>query len=219
MASQNIDLLAIVFQTEWSTAAFLFNKMDPQDLRSLQILEELVTEESLSQRDLAKRLNISLGLANSFIKRLVKKGYIKITTVPRNRVKYMLTPQGFAEKSRLTYRFIRYSLKFYKQALGNLQTVLHDLEEENVSKVVFYGAGDLAEIGFLSLKATSITLAGVIDDFRAGETFFGHTIRSPDELKNLDYDRIILTVIESKEPIVHKLLERKILNEKIIILE
>jgi len=72
--------------------------MDPQDLRSLQILEEIGNTHSPSQRYLARKLNISLGLANSFIKRLAKKGYVKITTIPRNRVKYMLTPQGFAEK-------------------------------------------------------------------------------------------------------------------------
>ena len=193
--------------------------MDPQDIRSLQILEELQGKESTSQRDLAKKLNISLGLANSFIKKLTKKGYIKITTVSRNRVKYMLTPQGFAEKSRLTYRFIRYSLKFYKQAIGNLQAVLNDLEKKNVNRVVFYGTSELAEIAFLSLKATNIKLAGVIDEFRAGETFLGHSIRSMDELRSLDYDRVILTVIESKEAIVDKLLEQKILKEKIIMLE
>ncbi|RLB29554.1 MAG: transcriptional regulator, partial [Deltaproteobacteria bacterium] len=64
--------------------------MDPQDIRSLQILEEIENNYSPSQRDLARKLNISLGLVNSFMKRLAKKGYVKITTVPKNRVKYML---------------------------------------------------------------------------------------------------------------------------------
>ena len=193
--------------------------MDPQDIRSLQILEEIHNNHSPSQRYLARKLNISLGLVNSFIKRLAKKGYVKITTIPRNRVKYILTPKGFAEKSRLTYEFIQYSFHFYKEALGNLQDLLNKFEKSGVKKVVFYGAGDLAEIAFISLKATDITLIGVVDDVKKREKFLDYTIRSIAELNKLDFDMIIITTIESKEAIFNKLLQKKIPIEKIIMLE
>ena len=74
--------------------------MDPKDLRTLKILEKVDNDSVPSQRDLARDLNISLGLVNSFIKRLVKKGYFKARHVPRNRIRYFLTPKGAAEKSR-----------------------------------------------------------------------------------------------------------------------
>ena len=61
--------------------------MDNQDLRTLKILEEIDKENAPSQRELAKELNISLGLVNSFIKRLVKTGYFKITNIQKNRIK------------------------------------------------------------------------------------------------------------------------------------
>jgi len=77
--------------------------MDPKDIRTLKILEQVDNGKTPSQRDLAGELNISLGLVNSFIKRLVKKGFVKIRTVPKKRLKYILTPHGAAEKSRLTY--------------------------------------------------------------------------------------------------------------------
>ncbi len=51
--------------------------MDTEDLRILKILEEIDTDHTPSQRELAKKLNISLGLINSFINRLGRKGYFE----------------------------------------------------------------------------------------------------------------------------------------------
>jgi len=193
--------------------------MDPQDIRYLQILEEIENSYSPSQRDLARKLNISLGLVNSFIKRLAKKGYVKVTTIPKNRVKYILTPQGFAEKSRLTYEFIQYSLRFYKKALVNIQDLLNEFERIGITKVVFYGANDLAEIAYISMKATNVTLVGVIDDSKKGKTFQGYTVKSLSELGALDFDRVIITSLDSKEAIYTTLIENKIPKGRIITLE
>jgi len=193
--------------------------MDPQELRSLKILEEIGNTHSPSQRYLARKLNISLGLANSFVKRLAKKGYVKITTVPKNRVKYMLTPQGFAEKSRLTYEFIQHSLSLYKEALKKFEGLLNELEERNIRKVILYGASDLAEITYVSLKANNIKLVGVVDDTKRGTKFLDFTIRSTSDLKDLEFDSIIIATLESKEHMVKKLVEKNIPREKIIMLE
>ena len=193
--------------------------MDPQDFKSLQILEEIGNTHSPSQRYLARKLNISLGLANSFVKRLAKKGYVKITTVPRNRVKYMLTPQGFAEKSRLTYEFIQHSLSLYKEALKKFEGLLNELEERNIRKVILYGASDLAEITYVSLKANNINLVGVVDDTKKGSQFLDFTIQSTSDLKDLEFDSIIIAALESKDHTVKKLVEKSIPREKIIMLE
>jgi DNA-binding MarR family transcriptional regulator len=193
--------------------------MDPQDLRSLQILEEIDNTHSPSQRYLANKLNISLGLANSFIKRLARKGYVKITTIPRNRVKYILTPQGFAEKSRLTYEFVHYSFNLYKEAVKKVRDLLNNLEKKNVKKVVIYGANDLAEITSISLQTMDIKLAGVVDDSKNGRKFLDFTIRTLAELREMDFDRIIITGLESKETVVKRLNAMKVPKEKIVTLE
>jgi len=193
--------------------------MHPQDIKSLQILEEIDNSHSPSQRDLARRLDMSLGLVNSFIKRLARKGYLKVTTIPRNRVKYILTPMGFAEKSRLTYEFIQYSFHFYKRALGNFQSLLNELEKKGVKHLVFYGANDLAEIAFISLKATDIKLVGIVDDLRQGGKFLDFTVKSTGELSTLEFDRIIITTVDSKQAIYNKLREKKIPDQRIIMLE
>ena len=80
--------------------------MDSKNLKTLQLLEAIAADKPTSQRELSDVLQISLGLVNSFIKRLVKKGYCKVTTVPKNRVKYMLTPAGAMGNTRLTDEYI-----------------------------------------------------------------------------------------------------------------
>jgi len=72
--------------------------MDTQDIRTLKLLEEIDKDYTQSQRDLSNKLDISLGLVNSFVKRLANKGYFKITMIPKNRVKYILTQKGLWKK-------------------------------------------------------------------------------------------------------------------------
>src|SRR5207253_9651748 len=69
--------------------------------RELRVLEAISANERTTQRGLAAPLGIALGLANLYLKRLVRKGYIRCVTVPSNRVLYLITPQGIAEKPRL----------------------------------------------------------------------------------------------------------------------
>jgi DNA-binding MarR family transcriptional regulator len=113
--------------------------MKTQDIRALKILERVNGDCLSSQRDLARDLNISLGLVNSFIKRLAHKGYVKATTIPPKRIRYIITPKGMAEKSRLTYRYIQFSYHYYRQARQKLKTLFSTLEKSGVRRVVFYG--------------------------------------------------------------------------------
>ena len=191
--------------------------MDPQDIRSLQLLEEIENNYGPSQRDLARKLNISLGLVNSFIKRLATKGYVKITTIPRNRVRYILTPKGFSEKSRLTYEFIQYSFHFYKKAVMDLHDLVDEFRKRDVKKVVLFGANDLAEIASISLRGTDIELIGVADDERAGEEFLGFRVKSVKELKKAYFERVIITRVDSEELGLQKLLQNEIPREKIVL--
>ena len=178
--------------------------MDPKDIRTLKILEKVDNEIVPSQRDLARELNISLGLVNSFLKRLVKKGYFKARHIPKNRMRYYLTPQGASEKTRLTYEYIQYSYNFYKQARQKLRDLYSGLEKQGVSRIVFYGAGDLAEIAYLSLQETNIELVAVFDDEKIGKRFMRYTVVHPDRLTWLSFDRILITSMISAELILQK---------------
>jgi DNA-binding MarR family transcriptional regulator len=170
--------------------------MGPEELRTLKLLEELEKDHAPSQRDLARTLDVSLGLVNSFLKRLVSKGYFKVTTIPKNRVRYILTPKGAAEKTRLTLEYIQYSLQFYKSARANLQALFHELAESGARRVALYGTGDLAEIVYITLKEAGMELVGVADEARAGKRFLGHTVLPAPGLAGLPVDRIVLATLD-----------------------
>jgi DNA-binding MarR family transcriptional regulator len=169
--------------------------MDHQDLRTLKLLEEIDKEETPSQRDLSRKLNISLGLVNSFIKRLSQKGYCKVATIPKNRVRYLLTPKGAAEKTRLTYEYIQSSVIFYRDARQKVRQLFSDLTNEGVRTICFYGVSDLAEIAYLSMQETSIHLSAIIDDEKIGEIFLRKFVVGSDQITKLTCDRILVTDI------------------------
>jgi DNA-binding MarR family transcriptional regulator len=190
--------------------------MDTQDLRTLKILQEFNADDSPSQRYLSKKIDISLGLVNSFLKRLAKKGYFKITTIPRNRVKYILTPKGTLEKSRLTYEYIQHSFKYYRDARYKMKHQFKSLENEGNKKIVFYGVGDLAEIAYVSLLETSMNLMAVVDPQKAGNNFLGKKVRDVDSLGNLSFDKILITTINSLEDAEQLMSRQNIKRNKII---
>jgi len=189
--------------------------LQPQELRTLKILEAVEQEEAPSQRELARRLNVSLGLVNAFVKRLVNKGYFKVTTIPKNRVRYILTPKGAAEKTRLTYHYIQHSLVFYKEARQKLRNLFFEFEKNGVKKIAFYGTGDLAEIAYVSLQGLDISLVAVLDRDKDGEKFFGQTIRAVSDLPDTEFDKILLTVSKEADHVVSELVDQGIPSEKI----
>jgi len=190
--------------------------MDPKDIRTLKILEKVDGDMVPSQRDLARELNISLGLVNSFIKRLVKKGYFKARHIPKNRMRYFLTPKGASEKTRLTYEYIQHSYNFYKDARQKLRNLYIELENQRVSNLVFYGASDLAEIAYVSLQETRIKLIAVVDDEKKGKRFMGFTVEHSDRLSSLSFDRILITSLNSTEHILQTIASLGIPDETVV---
>lgn len=193
--------------------------MDTQDFRTLQLLEEIDRSSAPSQRDLAKKLNISLGLVNSFIKRLAQKGYFKVTTIPKNRVKYILTPKGAAEKTQLTYEYIQYSYRYFKEARRKLKQLFTTLDESGAHRIAFYGVGDFAEIAYLSLQDTTLELKAVVDDRKSGEKFFGMTILTLERLEILSFDKLLITKVDYHDRTYERLMRHGIQKHDIVILQ
>jgi len=167
--------------------------MKPEHVKELEILNELSKGQHTTQRALSRRLGIALGLTNAFIKRLTRKGYIKITTLPRNRIKYLLTPKGFLEKSRLTLEYIQYSYSFYKEARRSITAYLSSLAERSQTRIALVGTGELAELTYLSMQEVGLGPAAVIDEKKVGRNFFGRTIVAMKDISTDDFDRILVT--------------------------
>jgi predicted transcriptional regulator len=95
--------------------------MDIEAHRDLKLLEAVEQDSRVTQRGLAGKLGIALGLTNIYLKRLVRKGYIKCVNVQSNRITYLITPRGITEKARLTYEFMDYSLHLYGEVRQHLR--------------------------------------------------------------------------------------------------
>jgi len=190
--------------------------MDQDELRTLKLLEAVDSREPPTQREMARDLDISLGLVNAFVKRLAKKGYFKITHIPKKRVKYLLTPKGALEKSRLTYRYIRYSVGFYREIREMLVTLFGRLENEGVRRITLYGCGEVAELAHLFLQNTSIRLTGVFDDKYEGQKFFGHMVKSYEQLGNDGYEYVLLTHTEDIQNHFDRLVSIGVAPERIL---
>lgn len=145
--------------------------LDPY--RSYLLLSEISGEQTLSQREISRRLGIAVGLVNSYLKNLVAKGYVRVKNFPRNRYAYLLTPQGIAEKSRLAYQHLSYFTNLYTVARQDYLDLFRRLEASGVREVAFCGVDEVAEIAYLSLRETGIRLVAVLDDERSGSDFFG----------------------------------------------
>lgn len=168
------------------------NGMDDEARRNLHILEEVSKNHQISQRALSERLGVALGLTNLYLKRLIKKGYIKAKGIPGKRYLYYLTPTGFTEKTSLSVRYMQFSWNFFQAIRGQWREQFDRLKEQGVGQVVLYGTNELAELAYLSLRESALQVVAVVDDERAGSNFCGHTVEPLAALNRLRYDRVIL---------------------------
>ena len=188
--------------------------MKPEDVKELEMLNELSKGEHTTQRALSRRLGIALGLTNAFIKRLTRKGYIKITTLPRNRIKYLLTPKGFLEKSRLTLEYIQYSYSFYKEARKSITAYLSSLKEKSQARIAIVGTGELAELTYLSMQEVALAPAAVIDEGKIGRKFFGNAIVGMKDISVDSFDKILVTDTNVQITRFPRILDVRTINDK-----
>jgi DNA-binding MarR family transcriptional regulator len=183
--------------------------------KSLQILDELSHNDSLTQRDLSSRLGIALGLVNSYIKNLAAKGYITVKSIPTKRYAYYLTPKGFSEKTRLTYDLLQDYTRIYREAKNNLKIVFQRIQAAGMRRIIFAGSDEVAEIAYITLQDTAIKLVGVVDIGETGKLFFNNEIKSIDSLRSMEYDCILVASYLKKEELYQALLHSGI-NKKYI---
>jgi len=192
--------------------------MDKEDLHILRLMGEIDRNGNHSQRELSSRLNISLGLVNTFLKRLVSKGYFKVKTMPRNRVKYFLTPEGLTRKSKLTVEYLRYSVNFYKDIKNLILKKYKEMEKNNVRSIFFCGTGEVAELAYLYLQLSNIQLADIIDDKQNGKKFFDFRIKGFDRIHQEDWDMVLLTRLEDADQDIKSLMEKNVNRDRIAII-
>jgi DNA-binding MarR family transcriptional regulator len=139
----------------------------------LDLLNSVERDGGQSQRRLASDLGIALGLVNAYLRRCVKKGLLKVTEVPTRRYMYFLTPQGFAEKSRLTVEYLSVSFGFFRRAKAECGLLFNSVAERSLQRVALAGISDLAEIAMICAVDTGVKVVAVVDDRATVSTFIG----------------------------------------------
>jgi DNA-binding Lrp family transcriptional regulator len=169
--------------------------MDIEDHRDLKLLEAVEQDSRVTQRGLASKLGIALGLTNIYLKRLVRKGFIKCVNIRSNRISYLITPRGIAEKARLTYEFMDYSLHLYGEVRQHLRGVLQECAAAD-RRVAIYGRGEAAELAYLSLKEFGLEPVAIFD-VEGGREFLGIPVQPVRDHERVVYDLMIVATLES----------------------
>jgi DNA-binding MarR family transcriptional regulator len=157
-----------------------------------RILDEVSKNGDVTQRSLSLRLGVALGLTNLYVRRLGKKGYIKIVNLKANRLRYELTPSGLAQKTALAFQYVQDSYVFYREARKSLTKTFDGIKSEGARSVVLYGTGDLAEIALLSLQEAQLDVVGVVSTRHVEQSLCGREVRPPASLSATAYDRIVV---------------------------
>jgi DNA-binding MarR family transcriptional regulator len=167
----------------------------PSDsMRDLQLLEEIERNPRISQRDLSNKFGIALGVTNACIKRMARRGLIKLKGIPPRRIAYYLTPKGFAEKTKLTLSFFSYNIHHYTEMKRQISKKFLEMQNDGVKRVAFYGVSDEMEVAYITLQGLDMELVGLVDEEKnRGEKVFGYEVIGPREVEKLNPDAILIT--------------------------
>lgn len=177
--------------------------MHRQNERNLAILTAIGDGAPVTQRALAEQLGVALGLANLCLKRLASKGLIKVVEFPakpsaRKRLRYVLTPKGAAEKARLSYEYMVYSLRLFRRTRGNLRETMARFHADGMKRFALCGVGEAAELAYLTLREFGLEPVGIFDR-EAGGQFLGFPVRPLSDLAAEDVDGVVVATFDRPE--------------------
>lgn len=187
--------------------------MDVEAHRDLRLLEAVHEDSRVTQRGLASHLGIALGLANIYLKRMIRKGFIKVVNVQPNRITYLITPRGIAEKARLTYEFMDYSLHLYGEVRQHLRDAMRDCAAAG-QRVAICGRGEAAELAYLSLKESGLEPVAIFDR-EGGHQFLGIPVRPLHEHNQTEFDLIIVATLDPANTWTTELIDAGVPEEKL----
>jgi DNA-binding MarR family transcriptional regulator len=155
-----------------------------------RILAEIETGNGTSQRLLARRTGMALGLTNVVLNSLVRSGWVRVARVD-GRVRYALTPEGVAEHTRISTAYFAYATRFYIEARTRVGQRLSHLSQAwaadrpGPKRVAFYGAAEVGEMGYACVQETDLVVTAVFDG-NGRRRFFGTPVRPLDRLESPD---------------------------------
>jgi len=120
--------------------------------REFELVNIVGAQLAANQRDLSRHMNLSLGMTNMLLRRLVTKGYIRIKQLDQRKVEYLLTPKGFAEKMRKSVNYTLKTINSIGLIKKNILSILKDLYAKGARKFYILGESDLGGLIEMTLQ-------------------------------------------------------------------
>lgn len=174
----------------------------------LGLLEQVERDGGQTQRHMASELGVALGLVNAYLKRCVKKGLMKVSEAPARRYAYYLTPQGFAEKARLSVDYFSHSFSLFRQARAQYAELFNLATGQGFGRIVLAGFSDLAEIATICALEGAVTVVAVVDASCARSNFAGVPVFASFDELTMPFDAVVITAFPNAGEVLREARER-----------
>jgi DNA-binding MarR family transcriptional regulator len=167
----------------------------PQEMRELNLLQELEKNPVISQRELSHKFGIALGVTNACLKRMARRGWIRIMNLDHRRIGYYLTPKGISEKTKLSLHLISWTVRHYSMLKDIIGERLLEIQNKGIERIVFYGVSDEMEVAYITLQGVKIKLVGIVEDdekFKP-QIIFGYELEPVSRIQELKPQGVLIT--------------------------
>jgi DNA-binding MarR family transcriptional regulator len=114
--------------------------------RDLSLLETIEHDPDVSQATLATQLGVAIGTVNWHLKRLIAKGYVKVTHAERRKLRYIITAEGLALRARLMVDYVEQQFNLYRRVRQKVKEYIEAVQKDGFDRVKLVGEGDVADI-------------------------------------------------------------------------
>jgi DNA-binding Lrp family transcriptional regulator len=166
-----------------------------KELTDYNILKTIESDSTVSQRGLSSQMEINVASVNFALKRLIKKGFIKMVGVNPRRIRYHITPEGIRKKTQLAYRFFSRNFHFYKEIRNDIESRIAKAANGMETGIAIYGVGELSEIAYMVVSLMKWRFIGFFLDGSkiTNEEIFGHQVQKLESLKEVQPCLLLLT--------------------------
>jgi hypothetical protein len=142
-----------------------------------------------------------LGVTNACLRRMARKGWIRIRDLNPRRIGYYLTPKGMVEKTRLTIHLISFRVQHYSELKRVIANRLLEMQRDGRQRIVFYGVSDEMEVAYITLQGVNLKLVGIVEDDEkvTPQIVFGYEIEPVSRIQELKPDAILITSLTGNE--------------------
>lgn len=180
------------------------------------LLNEVEKNPQISQRSLSRKIGTSLAVTNALMKRVIGKGWVRIQGLKPRNIAYLITPRGFREKGKVTYRFLKRTFILYREAKAIFERELAVLKEKGCKTLFVVGSGDELEVFNIVSQNLDLQVSAILDMSKEENGSFFHVPVFP--RKGIFYLRllqVLFPIAGLDKQIINSLFEQKTLfNQK-----